>query len=123
MVQKTKQNTPSFLFAVMTGLADWKQTRERIIFILCGAAGPRIGEALGLEIDKHIASDFSTLTIKQKVRHCKVEEWLKTASAFRQVDLHPAIATLLKEYVGERRTGFLLCTRNGKLHPQLQTRL
>jgi integrase len=131
VVQKAKQNTPCFSTAVMSGLAGWKKERERMTFILCGAAGLRIGEALGLEIDRHFASDFSTLTIEQKVRHCKVEERLKTASAFRQVDLHPAIATLLKDYVGERRTGFLFCTRNGKpvsssnivrrhLHPALE---
>jgi integrase len=107
VVQKTKQNTPCFSAAVMSGLAAWKETRERVIFILCGAAGVRIGEVLGLEIDKHIASDFSTLAIKQKVRHCKVEERLKTESGFREIDLHPTIAALLREYVGERKTGFL----------------
>ncbi len=132
VVQKTKQNTPSFSTAVMSGLAGWKHKRERMTFILCGSAGLRIGEALGLEIDKHIASDFLTLTIKQKVRHCKVEDRLKTESAFREIDLHPTIAALLREYVGERKTGFLFCTRNGKplsssniirrhLHPALQS--
>ena len=58
--QKDKQNTPSFSAEVMTGLARWKKPRERMIFILCGAAGLRIGEALGIEIDKHLSSDFLT---------------------------------------------------------------
>ena len=34
----------------MTGLARWKKPRERMIFILCGARGLRIGEVLGIEI-------------------------------------------------------------------------
>jgi Phage integrase family len=112
IVDKAKQNTPSFSSEVMSGLANWKEERERMVFILCGATGLRIGEALGLEIDKHISPDFLTIRIKQKVRHCQVEETLKTASAFRKVDLHPAIAALLNEFVGERKTGFLFRTRN-----------
>ena len=56
-----------------------------MVFILCGAAGLRIGEALGLEIGKHISEDFLTFSIAQKVRHCKVEDRLETASAARKV--------------------------------------
>jgi integrase len=131
IVERAKQNTPCFSSEVMSGLATWKKKRERMVFILCGATGLRIGEALGLEIDKHISPDFLTISIEQKARHCKVEKRLKTASAFRQVDLHPAIAAMLKQFAGERRTGYLFCTRNGKplgsscilrrhLHPALK---
>ena len=114
VVEKDKQNTPSFSSEVMTGLAKWKKKRERTIFILCGAVGLRIGEVLGIEIDKHISTDFLTISIMQKVRHGKVEQRLKTTNGFRQVDLHPAIAALLKEFVCDRISGFLFCTRNGK---------
>jgi hypothetical protein len=41
--------------------------------------------------------DFLTLCIKQKVRHGKVEQRLKTANGFRQVDLHPTIARAFPE--------------------------
>ena len=112
--QKDKRNTPSFSAEVMTGLARWKKPRERMIFILCGATGLRIGEVLGIEIDKHISSDFLTLYIQQQVRRGKIEERLKTANAVRQVDLHPAIATRLKQFVGCRKVGLLFCTRTGK---------
>jgi len=114
VVEKDKQNTPSFSAEVMTGLARWKKPRERMIFVLCGAAGLRIGEVLGIEIDKHVAPDFLTLYIKQKVRHGKVEQRLKTANGVRQVDLHPTIAGLLKQFAGDRKAGFLFCTRKGK---------
>src|SRR5450631_2771612 len=114
VVVKAKQNTPCFSPDVMSGLATWKKEREWMVFVLCGAAGLRIGEALGIEIDKHISPDFSTISIKQKARHCKVEIRLKTASAFRQVDLHPAIAAMLKKFAGERKTGFLFRTKNDK---------
>jgi integrase len=85
-----------------------------MIFILGGAAGLRIGEVLGLEIDKHISPDFLTLYIQQKVRRGKIEQRLKTANAVRQVDLHPAIATRLEQFVGRRKLGLLFCTRTGK---------
>jgi integrase len=131
VVEQSKQNTPSFSSEVMTGLANWKTPRERMLFILCGAAGLRIGEALGIEINKHISADFSTISIRQKARHCKIETRLKTPSAERDVDLHPAIASLLQAYVGERKSGFLFSSRNGKpvsssnvirrhLHPALK---
>jgi integrase len=131
IVEEEKQNTPTFSTEVMKGLASWKKKRERMIFILCGAAGLRIGEALGIEIDKHISPDFLTIFIKQKIHHGRVEQRLKTANGLRQVDIHPAIATLLKEFVGDRKSGFLFCTRTGKpvspsniirrhLHPALK---
>jgi integrase len=131
IVNKSKQNTPSFSREIMKGLARWKYPRERMLFILCGATGSRIGEALGLEIDKHISEDFRTLTIAQKVRHCVVEDRLKNENAARQVDLHPSVANLLKQFVGNRKSGFLFQSREGKpisssnivrrhLHPALK---
>ena len=91
----------------------------------------RIGEALGLEIDKHLSSDFMTISINQKVRHCKVEDRVKTASSVRKIDLHPTIAGMLKVFIDGRKAGFLFCSRNGKpvassnitrrhLHPALK---
>jgi NADPH:quinone reductase-like Zn-dependent oxidoreductase len=32
-----------------------------MIFVLCGAGGFRVGEALGIEMDKHISPDFLTI--------------------------------------------------------------
>ena len=114
VVEKDKQNTPSFSSEVMTSLAQWKNTRERMIFILCGAGGFRVGEALGIEIDKHLSSDFLTVFINQKVHQGRVEQRLKTTNGRRQVDLHPTIGALLKEFVGDRKSGFLFRTRQGK---------
>ena len=131
VVEKENQNTPCFSSEVMTGLAAWLHERERMVFILCGATGLRMGEALGLEIDKHVSPDFLTISIVQKVRHGKVEKGVKTASAHRMIDLHPEIAAALREYAGQRKTGFLFANKNGKplsltnilrrpLHPALK---
>ena len=107
IVEQSEQNRPSFPAGVMSGLARWLKPRERMLFILCAAAGLRVGEALGLEIDKHFAPDFSTVTINQKVRHCKVEKRVKTPSAKRQVALDPKVSELLRAFVAERKRGFL----------------
>jgi hypothetical protein len=96
LVEKSRQNTPSFSSEIMAGLAKWKKPKERMLFVLCGAAGFRISEALGIEIDKHISSDFRTISVRQQARHCKVKTRLKTTNAVRDVDIHPAIASLLK---------------------------
>jgi integrase len=132
LVEKSKQNTPSFSSGVMTGLVQWKKPKERMLFILCGAAGLRISEALGIEIDKHISSDFRTISVRQQARHCKVKGRLKTPSAMREVDVHPDVAAYLKAFVGERKSGFLFASRTGKplsssnisrrhLHPALKS--
>lgn len=37
--------------------------REQMLYVLLGATGMRIGEALGIEIDKHFSDHLSTLLI------------------------------------------------------------
>jgi integrase len=98
----------------MSGLARSKNPTTRRIFILCGAAGLRIGEALGIDISKHISPDFRTLIIEQKARNCKIEARVKTENSMRTVDIHTSVAALLKEYVGDRKTGLLFASRNGR---------
>ncbi len=131
VVEESRQNRPSFSSEIMSGLANYRRARERTVFIVAGAGGFRIGEALGIEIDKHLSSDCSTITVSQKARHCRVEHRLKTPSARRQVDLHPDVAKLLKEFIGTRTSGLVFQSRSGKplsssnilrrhLHPALK---
>jgi integrase len=91
----------------------------------------RIGEVLGLEIDKHFADNFSTVLVRQKARKCKVENYLKTDNAYRDIDLHASVVKMLKEFISLRTSGFLFASRNGKplsdshilnrrLHPSLK---
>lgn len=112
-IQKKEQNAPCFSRVVMTGLANYEARRERALFTLLGATGPRIGEMLGVEVDKHISRDFRTITFEQKVYKGKLEARLKTAAAYRQVDLSLAGADVLREYVCGRKSGFLFRNLNG----------
>jgi integrase len=113
VVDPSEQNRPSFSSEIMTGLAKYRWPREQMLFVLAGAAGLRIGEALGIEIDKHLSPDCSTITIEQKARRGRVERRLKTGNARRQVDLDPQVAKLLKGFIGTRTSGFLFQTKNG----------
>src|SRR5579862_612059 len=59
-------------------------------------------ELFGLEV-KHFSTN--TITVAQSVWEGRVQI-PKTASAFRQVDLHPTIADMLRDFVGDRKEGF-----------------
>ena len=83
-----------------------------MLFVFLGATGLRFGEAFGLEIDKHISDDFSTLHIRQKVWSGSVQPFLKTESGVRDIDLHSSIAAMLKKFVGDRTSGFLFRSKS-----------
>lgn len=84
-----------------------------MVLIASAAGGLRIGETLGIEIDKHLSADYSTISIGQKARRGRIENRVKTRSAKRQIDLHPDVAKLVRGFIGTRTSGFLFQTRNG----------
>jgi integrase len=131
VVDKSKQNTPHFTGEVITGILASSKGYKQMFCALLAGTGLRAGEALGLEVGKHISTDFKTLYIRQKVRRGKLEHFLKTEGGRRDVDLSPNLADLLKKYVGERTSGFLFHNKNGNslsqtnllrrgLHPALK---
>ena len=86
----------------------------RMLYALLAGCGPlRIGEALGLEIDKHISPDFRTLAIRQNVKRRKIHDHLKTAAGEREVDLCSTLSSMLRDFVGFRRSGLLFHNRLG----------
>ncbi len=111
----TKKNMrrPAITPEIMSGLARYKDIFYRLIFILLGATGARIGEMLAVEIDKHISSDFRTISIEQKVHKGLVENRLKTEASRRKVDLHPDISVILRWFMADRKTGFLFPGQGG----------
>jgi integrase len=85
----------------------------RVLYALLAGCGPlRAGEALGLEI-RHISEDFRTLRIEQKAKRGYIQPYLKTKNGTREVDLCPALAAMLRDYVGMRTSGLLFCTCTG----------
>jgi integrase len=105
--RKKDMKRPTITREFMNGLARLPNIFYRVLFILLGATGARIGEMLAVEIDKHISSDYRTISIEQKVYDGIVENQLKTEASWRKVELHPAISEILKWFVGNRKSGFL----------------
>lgn len=107
------QRQPSHSGDTMTAIAAGSKGREQMLFVLLSASGLRFGEALGLEIDKHVSDDCSTLLIRQKVWNGRVQRFLKTENGIRDIDLHPEVAAMLNRFIGNRTSGFLFCSNNG----------
>jgi len=126
---------PSFTGAVVTRIvADAKKEKYRLLFALCAGTGLRFGEALGIRM-QDISPDCSTIKIVQKAWRSQLHNFLKTDSGSREVDLCPALAAMLNDYMDKRektlKSDLLFQSKSGKplhqsnilrrtLHPILQ---
>jgi hypothetical protein len=127
-----KQNQPSTNSEGMKQILENAAGQYRILYALLAGCGPlRVGEALGLEIDKHISPDFRTLYVQQKAKQGQIQLYLKTKSGEREVDLSCSLAKMLKDFVGDRTQGLLFRSSTGaqllqsnalrdNLHPTLK---
>jgi len=83
-----------------------------MICILLAASGLRIGEALGLEC-KHF--DGTAVQVAQTIWGSSGNvQPPKTKAGQRKVDLHSDVASLLRQYIGDRKAGFVFRSRSGK---------
>lgn len=130
IVDKSQQKKPGFTSEAVSGIVRVSKGYYRMLFILCAAAGLRIGEALGIRIED-ISPDCLTIKIQQKAWRGQIHERLKTENGKREVDLHKTVAAKLRDYIGDRTCGLLFCSRTGKqlwqtnilrrgLHPALK---
>jgi hypothetical protein len=82
--------------------------RYRVPYALLAGCGPlRAGEALGLEIGKHISEDCRTLYTRRKAKRGDIQPYMKTQNGERDVDLCTSLAAMLKEFIGTRTSGLL----------------
>ncbi len=127
------QHRPYFTAEMVSAIISRADQRERVLYALLAGTGLRIGEALGLEVGKHIPPDCRTLDIRQSVWRYTTQA-PKTRNAVRKVHLCSELAKVLKTFVGNRTDGFLFCNRAGKplsqrnvlgrsLHPILERKL
>ena len=114
VVDKRGQRRPTFTSEEITRVISAAKGQFRVLFGLLAGSGPRVAEALGLEVGKHVSADGSIITVGQSVwRHGEVQT-PKTVSAYRDVDLHPLLADMIRSYVGARNGGFLFVTNSGR---------
>src|SRR5439155_7688810 len=86
LVDEKNQKRPSFTSDVVTGIVRVATGLYRMLFVVCAAAGLRIGEALGIDI-RNISPDCSTIKIRQKAWRGKIHDYLKTPDGDRVIDL------------------------------------
>lgn len=103
------QRTPMFSGEEVTKIIAKAGKQERVIYVLFASSGLRAGELFGLEV-KHLSGD--TITVAQSVWEGRVQP-PKTVNAFRQVDLHPTVSAMLRDFIGDRKQGFIFQTRTG----------
>lgn len=83
----------------------------RVLFALLAATGMRIGEAAGLHLDD-LDLDNGVIYVRRSVWNAQ-ELDPKTENAVREIEIDPALVTLLREYVGENRRLRVFEARNG----------
>lgn len=108
------QKQPSTDRKGMESILAGAEGQYRALYALLAGCGPlRAGEALGLEIDKHISEDCRTVYIRQKAKRGEIQPYMKTQNGERDVDLCATLATALREHIGNRTSGLLFCTSTG----------
>jgi len=114
------QRQPTFKVETINSIVSNAEGQERVLYALLAGSGIRIGEAMGLEVCKHISNDCGMLSVRQSVWEGDTQA-PKTPSALREIDLCVVLATMLKAFIGDRKDGFLFRNRKGK--PLSQTNL
>lgn len=93
----------------------------KVFFATLAGTGLRVGEALATEI----GADPETTTTMSKdcrvlyvnsiiLQDGTVQDSPKTPAGRREVDVHPELARLLLEFIGNRTSGYLFCAKSGK---------
>lgn len=106
------QKQPTFTEEIMSTIVENSNGQEQVLYALLAGTGLRIGEALGLEV-KHLSSDCRTITVEQSCWG-KTIQTPKTKAAYRQVDVCPTLANLLKQFIGDRQSGLIFANGAGK---------
>ena len=116
-VNKREQHRPTFTAKEISFIvANGRRPVYGVLFAVLAGSGLRIGELLALEIGKHISADCSVIYVRQqRDRWGGIQLTLKTEAGFRDLDLHPLLADMLRSYIGDRKSGFLFESANRKM--------
>lgn len=99
--------------AVTAILAASKDGLHRMLYTLCASSGLRFGEVLGIDI-KDVSPDCITIRICQKAWRGQIHDYLKSDNGKREIDLHPTVAAMLKDFIGVRTSGLLFSAKTGR---------
>ena len=116
VVNRKQQRRPSLRANAIGQLVQKSEGDEQALYVLLGATGMRISEALAVQT-KHFVNDGRTIQVREQVDHDRprIVTYLKTDAAYRDVDLHPDVAEYLRAFISGK-DGLLFKTRNGTPH-------
>jgi integrase len=124
LVNLKQQRRPALKAKTVDQLVKESEGEEQALYVLLGATGMRISEALALEA-KHFINDGRTIEVRQQVDRDRprIVSYLKTDAACRDIDLNVEVAECLRAFINGRE-GLLFETRNGTpyLHNNLESR-
>ena len=111
IVRKEEQQRQTITADEVNTVIVRSHQRERVLFALLAGAGLRIGEALAVKRED-FSQDFLTLRVTRSLWK-GAEQAPKTPNAVRLVDVHPALAEILREHA-INLTGYLFATASGR---------
>jgi len=124
VVKQKEQRRPALKAKTVNQLVQDSEGDEQGLYVVEGAAGMRISEALALE-KKHFINNCRTICIQQQVDRDtpRIVKYLKTDAACREIDVSEEVAKYLRAFL-EDKDGLLFQTRNGTpyLHNSLKVR-
>jgi integrase len=104
-----KQRKPAFTAAEVTTIISKAEGQFRTLYALLAGSGLRIEEAIGLQVQ-----DAHGAVLQVRHSHWNGELYSpKTAAGVRAVDLHCSLASLLREHIGNRKSGFVFQSSRG----------
>ena len=104
-----EQNSPAFTAEEVSTIISKAEGYLRTLYILLAGTGLRIEEAVGLQVED----------LRGAVLHVRHSHWNgklytpKTDAGIREVDIHSSLASLLREHIGTRTTGFVFQSSRG----------
>jgi len=124
VVKQKEQRRPALKAKTVDQLVRDSKGDEQALYLIEGATGTRISEALALE-KRHFINDCRTICIRQQVDRDtpRIVEYLKTDAAYREIDVSEEVSKYLRAFL-ENKAGLLFQTRNGTpyLHNNLRER-
>jgi len=118
-VKVSEQDTPTVEAEEVSEIISKAEGRYKVLFALLAGTGLRIGEALALEIGEP-SDERSTISADCKTIHVRKSVWRgkkqdpKTGNAVRDIDVPASLATMLKDFIGNRTSGFVFQTKSGR---------
>jgi integrase len=107
--QVGKQKKPVFTAAEVTTIISKAEEPFRTLYPLLAGTGLRIEEAIGLQVED----------VRETVIHVRHSHWNgelydpKTVAGIRDVNLPSSLASLLREHIGTRTSGFVFRSSRG----------